>query len=108
MAEFTGPGDFEIVIGIGGELGCIQCSRMDGNPPYLMAVSHNPPMKRGYIEFQCGGTPTPVRSTNILTFDEMKSVVLHFFDTGERSDRVNWRPVRPGDVKEDAERRLDS
>jgi hypothetical protein len=62
IAEFCGPGDFDIQIGIGGEFGCVQYSRMDGKPPYLMAVSHRPPMKRGYIEFLCGGTATPVGS----------------------------------------------
>jgi hypothetical protein len=73
-----------------------------------MAVSHHPVMKRGYIEFQCGGTPTPVGSRNILRFDELKEVVLHFMRTGERSNTVSWREVHPGDVKEDAERPLES
>jgi hypothetical protein len=108
MAEFCGASDFEIMIGIGGDFGCVQYSRVDGTPPYLMAVSHHPVMKRGYIEFQCGGTPAPVGSRNILSFDELKEVVLHFMRTGERSNTVSWREVHPGDVKEDAERPLES
>jgi immunity protein Imm1 of predicted polymorphic toxin system len=103
IAHFSAANDFRIEIGIGGDFGCVQISRMDDKPPYLMAVSHQPPMKRGYIEFLCGGTPTPVGASNILTFDELKSVLLDFLETGERSDKVSWRPVRPGDVKEDAE-----
>ena len=104
IAHFSGSSDFRIEIGIGGDFGCVQCSRMDDKPPYLMAVSHRPPMKRGYIEFLCGGTPTPIGTRNILTFDEMKSVVLDFLETGGRSDKVSWPLVGPGDVKEDAER----
>ena len=108
IAEFCGPGDFDIQIGIGGKFGCVQYSRMDDNPPYLMAVSHHPPMKRGYIEFLCGGTPTPIGARNILTFDEMKDVVLDFLRTGDRSDKVSWRAVQPSDVREDAERPFES
>lgn len=104
MAEFCGAGDFETMIGIGGHFGCAQYSRVDGNPPYLMAVSRRPAMKRGYIEFQCGGTPTPVGARNILRFEELREIVLHFMRTGERSNTVSWREVQPGDVKEDAER----
>lgn len=104
VAEFCGPGDFHITIGIGGDFGFVQYSRVDGAPPYLAAVSHHPLMKRGYIEFQCGGTPTPVGARNVLRFDELKEVVLHFMRTGERSNAVSWREVHPGDVREDAER----
>ena len=103
IAEFCGAGDFHIEIGIGGDFGCVQYSRVDGKPPYLVAVSHRPPMKRGYIEFQCGGTPTPIPARNILRFDELKEVVLHFMRTGERSNTVSWR-----DLKEDAGRPLES
>jgi hypothetical protein len=108
MAEFCGAGDFHIEIGIGGDFGCVQYSRVDGEPPYLMAVSRQPAMKRGYIESQCGGTPTPVGARNILRFDELREVVLYFMRTGERSSTVSWREVQPGDVKEDAERPLES
>lgn len=99
VAEFCGASDFHITIGVGGDFGCVQYSRVDGMPPYLVAVSHHPPMKRGCIEFLCGGTPTPIGSSNILTFEEMKEVVLHFLKTGERSDSVSWRPVGQATLK---------
>jgi hypothetical protein len=52
----------------------------DDNPPYHMAVSRQPPMKRGYIEFLCGGTPTPVGASKIFRFDELKKVLLDFLE----------------------------
>jgi len=107
IVEFSGSGDFHIDIGIGGNFGWVQFSRMDDNPPYLMAVSHCPPMKRGYIEFQCGGTPTPVAARYIISFDELKEVVLYFLRTGERSESVSWQKLNPRACKEDAERPLD-
>src|ERR1700683_1098600 len=94
IAEFCGAGDFHIEIGIGGDFGCVQYSRVDGTPPYLMAVSQRPAMKRGYIEFQCGGTPTPIPARNILRFDELREVVLHFMRTGERSNMAAFQPPK--------------
>lgn len=108
IAHLSGPGDFRVEFGIGGEFGCVQVSRMDDNPPYLVAVSRHPPMKRGYIEFLCGGTPAPIGARNILTYGEMKEVLIDFLEIGGRSDRVSWRAVEPGDVKEDAERPFES
>jgi hypothetical protein len=104
LVEFSGATDFNLMIGIGGYFSCAQYSRVDGLPPYLMAVSRHPPVRRGYIEFMCGGTPTPVGARNLLSFDEVKEIVRHYMRTGERSDAVSWRDVHPGDVKEDAER----
>jgi hypothetical protein len=104
IAEFSSAGDFELTVGIGGDFGGVQFSRMDGRPPYLMAVSPRPPMRRGVVEFMCGGTPTPIGSSNILRFDELKEILVHFMRTGERSSAVAWRPVRAGDTKDDAER----
>lgn len=108
IAHLSGPGDFRIEFGIGGKFGCVQISRMDDKPPYMMAVSHKPPLKRGYIEFLCGGTPTPVGARNILVFEELKEVLLDFLETGDHSKKVSWREVAPGDVKEDAERPWES
>ncbi len=107
VAEFCGAGDFHVTVGIGGEYGCVQYQRVDGMPPYLMAVSHRPPMKRGVVEFLCGGTPTPVAARYILTFSELTRVMFEFLRTGERSDAVNWQVLNPKACKEDAERPLE-
>jgi hypothetical protein len=108
IAHFSGPSDFRIEFGIGGDFGCVQFSRMDDKPPYLMAVSHHPSMKRGYVEFLSGGTPTPIGARNILTYEEMKEVLIDFLRTGDRSNKVFWREVQPGDVEEDVKRPLES
>jgi immunity protein Imm1 of predicted polymorphic toxin system len=107
ITEFCGPNDFQIDIGIGGKFGSVQYSRIDGAPPYLMAVSHRPAVKRGYIEFLCGGTPTPIAARYIISFDELKEVVLHFLSSGERSETVSWQVLNPRACKEDAELPLD-
>lgn len=108
IAWLTGANGFQITFGISTDRCCAQFSRADGSPPYLMAVSPHPLMKRGYVEFLAANTPTPFAARYIITFDELKEVALHFMETGERSDTVFWRELEPGACKEDAERAPDS
>jgi hypothetical protein len=105
LADLVGDNDFHIEIGIGGYIGCAQFSNMNGDPPYLMAMSKNPPMKIGYVEFLINNTPTPFAARYIISFAELKEVALHFMKTGGRSDRVMWRELDPRAIREDAELR---
>jgi hypothetical protein len=93
LARLTGDNGFEIMVGIGGEVGCVQYSRSDGSLQYLMAHSANPPLKSGDVEFLTANTPTPVPASEIISFKELEEVALHFLETGERSSSVSWEPV---------------
>jgi hypothetical protein len=104
LAELSGGNGHHIEFGIGGDIGCIQHSQTNGKAPYLMAMSARPPMEGGYIEFLTANTPTPIAARYIVSFDELKAVVLHFLKTGERSDKVLWQELDPRAIKEDAER----
>jgi hypothetical protein len=104
LADLCGDNGFQIMIGIGGDASCVQYSRMDDKPPYLMAVSTQPPMKRGYVEFLVENTPTAIAARYIVTFEQMKKIALHFLETGERSDLISWQSLDPSAVREDAER----
>lgn len=104
VAQFSADNGYQIKSGISENFGCAQYSRTDGNPPYLMAVSAEPLMKRGYFEFLAANTPTPIAARYIISFDELKMIVLHFLQTGERSDAVSWQVLNPRAIKEDVER----
>lgn len=104
MADLTGDNGFELLIGIAGGIGCAQFSRVDGEPPYFMAVSPDPPMRGGCVEFLAGGTPTPVAARYIINFDELQKIACYFLETGQRSDAVFWREFDPGAAMEDAGR----
>jgi len=91
--RLSGTNGYEIMVGLGGDAGCVQYSRSDGEPPYLVAVSPHPHMTSGDVEFLTGNTATPVPARNILSFDELKQIALYFLETGERSDAVSWEPV---------------
>lgn len=93
IAELRGANDFELVIGIGGEFGCAEHRRINGDLPYLMALSRRPPMKTGNVEFLTANTPTPIDARYILSFDELKQIALEFQSTGERSNAVLWEAI---------------
>jgi hypothetical protein len=93
FGRFSGDNGFELMIGFGGDFGCVQFSRSDGEPPYLMAVPPCPHMTSGDVEFLTADTPTPVPARNILSFDELKQVALHFVQTGGRSEAVSWKAI---------------
>ena len=104
FARLSCDNGFELLVGIGANVGCAQYSRSYGESPNLMAVSRCPSMKRGYIEFLAADTPTPVAARYIISFEELKEVILHFFQTGDRSDAVVWQRLNLRALKEDAER----
>jgi hypothetical protein len=107
LARFSGDNGFRIMTGIVGALGCVQYSRTDGKAPYLMAVSHHPPVRRGYVEFLTANTPTPFAARYIISFDELRAIALHFLKAGDRSDGVLWQELDPRALQEDAERPQD-
>src|ERR1700732_636816 len=104
VARLSGGNGFKLMVGISRNLGCIQYSSSTGDPPYLMAASRNPPLRSGYLEFMAGGTLTPCAARYIITFDELKTVVLDFLGTGKRSNAVLWQELDPKAIRKDVER----
>lgn len=60
MFELVGENGHNLLVGRGDDCGCVQFSRADGTPPYLMAVSEEPSGADELVEFLAGGTPTPI------------------------------------------------
>jgi hypothetical protein len=48
VAELVADNGFKIVFGISTDFGCVEYIRVDGDLPYLMAVSPHPPMASGF------------------------------------------------------------
>jgi hypothetical protein len=93
IAELRGDNGFELAMGIGADFCCVEHRRINGDLPYLMAVSSHPQMDTGEVEFLTANTPTPIQARYILRFEELKEIALHFLTTGERSDTVSWEPI---------------
>jgi hypothetical protein len=95
IAAFEADNGFEISMGISEKFCCVQYSSLNGDPPYLMAMSPQPPLKRGFVEFLLGGTPTPSPARYIIRFDELTEILSHFLKTGEPSDAFSWEDFDP-------------
>ena len=106
FARLSGDNGFKLMVGISRDIGCVQYSPSNGEPPYLMAISAHPPMKRGSAEFLVSDTLTPIAARYIISFEEVKKIALDFLQTGEQSNAVSWQVLNPRAAKEDAERRM--
>jgi hypothetical protein len=100
IAELQADNGFEVSMGISEKYGWVQYSNLDGNPPYLNAISAQRPLKRGFIEFLDANTPTPIPARYIIRFDELKQILIHFLETGERSNAFSWEDFDPEAVRE--------
>jgi hypothetical protein len=100
IAELHADNGFEVSIGICENYGWFQYSNLDGNPPYLNAMSPQRPLKRGFVEFLDANTPTPIPARYIISFDELKSISIHFFRTGRPSSVVSWEDFDPEAIRE--------
>lgn len=83
----------KLLVGIGPNVGCLQYSSTDGNPPYLMAVWTDPSFIGMPLEFLIGGTRTPIAARFCLPMDAIKHVATTFLETGSRSDVVLWQEI---------------
>jgi hypothetical protein len=95
LGQFFHENGYNIMVGIGGAVGCVQYSRSDGDSAYLMAVASNPIPGKKDVEFLLGGTLSPVSVRYILPFEQVKEIAKYFRETGARSAKVSWEEFSP-------------
>jgi hypothetical protein len=93
FAQLFGDNGYNLMVGIGGTIGCVQYSRSDGSSAYLVAVASNPIAEDEDMEFLCGNTATPVSMRYILPFEKVKEIASYFLETGARSATVRWEEI---------------
>ncbi len=76
-------------IGVGGPLGCVMFARASGDPPYLWALGTSKDQEKD-LEFDAGGTPTPVPIRRCLPFASVLEIVIHYFLSSELPQNVEW------------------
>ena len=94
FCEFIGQDCYRLLVGIGGDLGCVQHSLYDGSPPYLMATNNGEFDTSDLITFMIGNTPSSVPRCYCLPIELVKRIACNFLETGQRSTEVRWEPVR--------------
>lgn len=43
-----------------------------------------------WVEFEMGGTPTPINRRDLVKAEELLAIAKHFFETGRPDPRFNW------------------
>ena len=93
FCELIGSNNYKLMVGIGGDTGCVQYSASDGTPPYLMAVDRNVSSDEEYMEFLASGTLTPVNRRYCLPLDVVKTLVASFVKGGGMSSLIDWEEI---------------
>ena len=93
FAEIIGDNGFKLLIGIGGEVGCVQYSPTDGRTPYLMALSKENSADIGYEEFLIGGEASQVPRRFCMPRDAVAQIAKYFVRTGNRNPDVAWEEI---------------
>lgn len=91
MCELVGDNGYKLGIGIGADVGCVQYSRVDGEPPYLMASNG---IEYGDEHtFMMSGTPTPVDGKFCLPMTKVIDIAGFFVETGRKPAEINWEEI---------------
>jgi hypothetical protein len=95
LFELVGENGYKLQMGLASLVGCVQHSRSDGEPPYLMALAPNGDNgeRKKCINFLMGHTATPVSKRYCVPIDLLRAIAVHFLQTGERSPIVEWEEV---------------
>lgn len=95
IAELRSENGFNLIVGIGGPVGCAQYANSDGLPPYLVAVLRDAEsqLSKEVTTFLCGGQETEISNRHSVPFEVLKRIVTHFLETGDRSAEVDWEEV---------------
>ena len=94
FCELVGENGYNLLVGVGREVGCVQYSSSNGDPPYLMVTSTGISEDSGDVKFLIGGTPTPVPKRYCVPFETVKKVVTCFIESGTQSHSVRWDEIR--------------
>jgi Immunity protein Imm1 len=93
FCEFTATNGYKLLVGIRGQLGCVQYSSTDNSPPYLVAVETDRQVPDEEVDFLMANTDTPVSARYCVQFAKVRDIILHFFETGQRSPAVPWEDI---------------
>ena len=93
VINITLPEGDELTVGIGPTRSCVQHSAKEHEPPYLIAQEPNAPVEDSELEFDAGGTPTPIMISQTLPSDKAIALILEIVSTEKRPSYVEWVEV---------------
>ncbi len=89
------PAGEELTVGIGATRSCVQYAGKDQQPPYLMAQETLPLAEDEdvEIEFDAGGTLTPILISQTIPSDKTIALVLEIVNTETLPSYIEWVEV---------------
>ena len=82
-----------LTIGVGDPYGFVEFINKT-DPPYLIAVMGTTDTEIDtFVEFDSGGTPTPIPKFACLPMELVVSIAIYFFNNGELPKNVNWQEI---------------
>ena len=83
-----------LTIGVGTPYGFVECMNENGSPPFLAATdASNFEVVDSFVEFDSGGTLTPIPIQNCLPFDRVMEIVVYFLRNKNLPDYITWKEV---------------
>jgi len=92
VIQLTFAEGVELLVGIGGPFMMAQFTEADGDGPFLCAKA---PVVQATadVEFDCGGTLSPIPPELCLSVDDGLKIVEYFFETGKRAPDFEWEMI---------------
>jgi hypothetical protein len=83
-----------LTIGAGTPYGFVEYMAEDGSPPYLCATDQPfDEVKDSFVEFDSGGTMTPIPIKNCLVFDQVIELVTYFLRNKRLPNFMTWTEI---------------
>ena len=93
VGELTDDRGITLTVGLGGRFAFVQFCATDGDVPYSVAVAPELRAPASGVEFNCGGTPTPIEARFCLSPDIFKAILSYFFETAGKNPVVTWEEI---------------
>jgi hypothetical protein len=93
FCELVADEGHELLVGIGGRIGCAQYSNPGREPPYLMATLGTDNNTDECIDFPYDDTATPVPMRYCLPAELITEIAIDFLKTGKPSSLAKWEEI---------------
>ena len=91
--ELCAENGYNLLVGFGHTVGCVQHSPGDGSSPYLVGVAPSEQVTEDYFEFLAGGTATPISKHYCMSWEQVRQITAHFLKTGDASPDFLWEEI---------------
>ena len=85
------PGSGSLTIGVGSPYGFVEYMNENNDPPYLVATERETKPSDSFLEFDAGGTLTPISKNKCLPLEIVIDISVYFFKNKRLPEYINWQ-----------------